>query len=128
MPALDGVVAKLERGARVADVGCGHGISTMLMAKAFPNSEFVGYDFHPSSIEHAQAHAKENGVSGNTHFEVATSKDYPGKDFDLVVVPGAGHGMGGAYGTRRMHDFFVRHLLGAEPPDRNAGPLRRRLQ
>jgi 2-polyprenyl-3-methyl-5-hydroxy-6-metoxy-1,4-benzoquinol methylase len=99
LPALDGVVAKLERGARVADVGCGHGISTMLMAKAFPNSEFVGYDFHLSSIEHAQAHAKENGVSGNTHFEVATSKDYPGKDFDLVAFFDCLHDMGDPAGA-----------------------------
>jgi ubiquinone/menaquinone biosynthesis C-methylase UbiE len=63
LPALDGAVAKLERGARVADVGCGHGLSTMLMAKAFPNSECIGYDFHPSSIEAAEAHAAENGTS-----------------------------------------------------------------
>ena len=77
LPALDGVVAKLERGARVADVGCGHGVSTMLMAKAFPKSEFIGYDFHPSSIEAAQAHAAENGVSANTRFEVAAAKGLP---------------------------------------------------
>src|SRR5579862_303628 len=57
LPALDGVVAKLERGAKVADVGCGHGASTILMARAFPNSEFVGYDFHPSSVEQAERHA-----------------------------------------------------------------------
>ena len=65
LPALDGVVAKLEKGAKVADVGCGHGVSTVMMAKAFPNSQFVGYDFHPSSIEHAQAHAREHGVTAN---------------------------------------------------------------
>src|SRR5207248_9137614 len=99
LPALDGVVAKLERGARVADVGCGHGISTMLMAKAFPNSEFIGYDFHPSSIEHATAHAAENGVSGNTRFEVATSKDYPGKDLDLVAFFDCLHDMGDPTGA-----------------------------
>src|SRR6266496_301206 len=99
LPALDGVIAKLEHGARVADVGCGHGISTMLMAKAFPNSEFIGYDFHPSSIEHAQAHARENGVSGNTRFEVATSKDYPGKDFDLVAFFDCLHDMGDPVGA-----------------------------
>ena len=77
LPALDGVVAKLQRGAEVADVGCGHGWSTVMMAKAFPNSSFVGYDFHPSSIEHARAHAKDHGVTANTRFEVATAKEFP---------------------------------------------------
>ena len=99
LPALDGVVAKLERGARVADVGCGHGWSTVLMAKAFPNSQFVGYDFHPSSIEHAQAHAREHGVAGNTRFEVAAAKDYPGKDFDLVAFFDCLHDMGDPAGA-----------------------------
>jgi 2-polyprenyl-3-methyl-5-hydroxy-6-metoxy-1,4-benzoquinol methylase len=99
LPALEGVVAKLERGARVADVGCGHGISTMLMAKAFPNSEFIGYDFHPSSIEAAKVHAAEDGVSSNTEFEVATAKDYPGKDFDLVAFFDCLHDMGDPAGA-----------------------------
>ena len=99
LPALEGVVAKLERGACVADVGCGHGISTMLMAKAFPNSEFIGYDFHPSSIEAAKAHAAEDGVSSNTEFEVATAKDYPGKDFDLVAFFDCLHDMGDPAGA-----------------------------
>ena len=82
LPALDGVVAKLQRGAKVADVGCGHGLSTVIMAKAFPNSQFIGYDFHPSSIEHARAHAREHGVGSNARFEVGTAKDFPEKDFD----------------------------------------------
>src|SRR5450432_402126 len=81
LPALDGVAAKLERGAKVADVGCGHGVSTVIMGKAFPKSTFVGYDFHPSSIEEAQAHAEMHGVSANTRFEVGLVKDYPGKGF-----------------------------------------------
>ena len=99
LPALDGVVAKLERGARVADVGCGHGISTMLMAKAFPKSEFVGYDFHPSSIEAATAHAAENDVSANTRFEVAAAKHYTGKDYDLVTFFDCLHDMGDPAGA-----------------------------
>jgi 2-polyprenyl-3-methyl-5-hydroxy-6-metoxy-1,4-benzoquinol methylase len=99
LPALDGVVARLERGARVADVGCGHGITSMLMAKAFPKSEFIGYDFHPNSIEHARAHAQENGVSGNTRFEVAAAKEYPGQDFDLVTFFDCFHDMGDPAGA-----------------------------
>jgi 2-polyprenyl-3-methyl-5-hydroxy-6-metoxy-1,4-benzoquinol methylase len=99
LPALDGMVAKLEQGGRVADVGCGHGISTMLMAKAFPNSEFIGYDFHPSSIEAATAHAAEAGVSANTRFQVASAKDFPGTDFDLVAFFDCLHDMGDPAGA-----------------------------
>jgi 2-polyprenyl-3-methyl-5-hydroxy-6-metoxy-1,4-benzoquinol methylase len=99
LPALDGVVDKLQRGARVADVGCGHGWSTVLMARAFPDSEFIGYDFHPSSIEQAQAHADEHGVSANTRFEVATAKAYPGTGFDLVTFFDCLHDMGDPAGA-----------------------------
>jgi len=99
LPALDGVVEKLQRGAKVADVGCGHGVSTVIMAQAFPNSQFIGYDFHPSSIEHAQAHAREHGVTGNTRFEVGTAKDYPEKDFDLVAFFDCLHDMGDPAGA-----------------------------
>jgi 2-polyprenyl-3-methyl-5-hydroxy-6-metoxy-1,4-benzoquinol methylase len=99
LPALEGVIAKLKRGARVADVGCGHGISTALMAKAFPASEFIGYDFHPSSVEAATAHAAEKVISRNTKFEVATAKNYPGKDFDLVTFFDCLHDMGDPAGA-----------------------------
>jgi SAM-dependent methyltransferase len=99
LPALDGVVAKLERGARVADVGCGHGWSTVLMAKAFPKSQFIGYDFHPGSIEDAQAHAEIHGVSGNARFEVGLAKDFPGNDFDLVTCFDCLHDMGDPAGA-----------------------------
>ena len=99
LPALDGVVEKLKRGAKVADVGCGHGWSTVIMAKAFPNSTFIGYDFHPSSIEEAQAHAKTHGVSDNTRFEVGLAKDYPGEDFDLVTCFDCLHDMGDPAGA-----------------------------
>ena len=101
LPALDGVVARLEVGARVADVGCGHGWSTVLMAKAFPNSEFIGYDFHPGSIAQARAHAVAHGVSGNTRFEVAAAKDYPGREFDLVSFFDCLHDMGDPAGAAR---------------------------
>lgn len=98
IPALDGVEEKLEAGARVADVGCGHGISTVLMAEAFPNSTFVGYDFHEKSIEHARQIAEEAGVE-NVSFEVAAAKDYPGSDYDLVTFFDCLHDMGDPVGA-----------------------------
>jgi SAM-dependent methyltransferase len=84
IPALDGVEAKLKDGALAADVGCGHGASTILLAKAFPNSEFIGYDYHAPSIETATERAKEEGVA-NARFEVADATGYAGKDFDLIA-------------------------------------------
>src|SRR5207253_3861831 len=84
LPALDGVVAKLERGATVADVGCGHGASTIIMAVAFPDSTFVGFDYHPASIEAARKAAADAGVADHCTFEVASAADYPGTDYDLV--------------------------------------------
>ena len=96
LPALDGVVAKLQRGARVADVGCGHGASTLLMAEAFPNSEFVGIDFHDASIAHATKQA--NGAK-NVRFEVAKAQDYSGSGFDLVTMFDALHDMGDPVGA-----------------------------
>ena len=99
LPALDGVVAKLEKGAKVADVGCGHGVSTMIMAKAFPNSHFIGYDFHPGSVEQARAHARDHGVAANTRFEVGTAKEYLEKDFDLVACFDCLHDMGDPTGA-----------------------------
>lgn len=99
LPSLDGVVRKLEAGAKVADVGCGHGWSTVLMAKAFPKSQFVGYDFHPGSIADARAHAENHGVSANTRFEVGLAKDYPGTDFDLVTCFDCLHDMGDPAGA-----------------------------
>ena len=101
LPALDGVVAKLERGAMVADVGCGHGFSTVTMAKAFPKSTFVGYDFHPSSIEQARLHAEQHGVTANTRFEVALASEFPGKDLDLVTFFDCLHDMGDPVGAAR---------------------------
>jgi SAM-dependent methyltransferase len=94
LPALDDVVAKLQRGAKVADVGCGHGISTHVMAKAFPNSQFTGFDAHPPSIKDARKQAAAAGTKRNTKFDVAKASDYPGKDWDLVCFFDCLHDMG----------------------------------
>ncbi len=100
IPALDGVREKLERGARVADVGCGLGASTIIMAKAFPRSTFVGFDYHEASIERARERAREAGVAGRTHFEVASAKSYPGT-YDLVACFDCLHDMGDPVGAAR---------------------------
>src|ERR1700710_55098 len=81
LPALDGVVEKLQRGAKVADVGCGHGVSTRLMAEAFPNSRFSGFDPHPGSIEAARQAAKQAGLGERVRFDVQTAKSYPPEDY-----------------------------------------------
>jgi 2-polyprenyl-3-methyl-5-hydroxy-6-metoxy-1,4-benzoquinol methylase len=93
LPALDGVVDKLKKGAKVADVGCGHGLSTILMAQAFPGSRFTGYDFHPGSIAAATAHVQAHGLT-NVHFEVGRAQDFEGRDFDLITCFDCLHDMG----------------------------------
>ena len=85
IPALDGVEAKLKSGAKVADVGCGLGASTLLMAKAFPKSQFHAFDYHTGSIEMARQRAKAQGVSDNVTFDVAKSTDFPGSGYDLIA-------------------------------------------
>jgi SAM-dependent methyltransferase len=99
IPALDGVEEKLERGAKVADVGCGHGASTIILAEAFPNSEFFGFDYHPESIERAREAADEAGVGDRITFEAAAAKDYPGGGYDLVCVFDCLHDMGDPVGA-----------------------------
>ncbi len=98
LPALDGVVEKLQRGARVADVGCGHGASSVLMARAFPRSHFTGFDYHAPSIERARNAAEEAGVAGNTQFKVASAKAFPGT-YDLVAFFDFLHDMGDPAGA-----------------------------
>ncbi len=98
IPSLDGVAEKLKQGAKVADIGCGHGASTFVMAEAFPNSEFIGYDIHDKSIEHATQLAKESGLS-NISFEVATAKDFPGNGYDFVTFFDSLHDMGDPVGA-----------------------------
>jgi SAM-dependent methyltransferase len=99
IPALEGVEEKLERGAKVADVGCGHGASTIIMAEAFPNSEFFGFDYHAPSIERAREAAREAGVEDRITFAVASAKDYPGSGYDLVCVFDCLHDMGDPVGA-----------------------------
>jgi 2-polyprenyl-3-methyl-5-hydroxy-6-metoxy-1,4-benzoquinol methylase len=101
LPALDGVEAKLRSGAKVADIGCGHGSSTVLMAQAFPNATFFGFDFHAPSIEAAQAKAAAAGVTANTRFATVGAKDYTEQGFDLVCIFDALHDMGDPVGAAR---------------------------
>jgi SAM-dependent methyltransferase len=98
IPALDGVKEKLEAGINVADIGCGFGTSTMIMAKAFPKSRFFGFDIHPDSVAHATAHAKEEGLN-NVTFAVAAAKDVPGNDYGFVTIFDALHDMGDPVGA-----------------------------
>jgi 2-polyprenyl-3-methyl-5-hydroxy-6-metoxy-1,4-benzoquinol methylase len=99
IPALDGVHDKLVRGAKVADVGCGKGASTILMAKAFPKSHIFGFDYHDKSIEAARESAKRQGVADRVTFEVAKAKEFPGKDYDFVAVFDCLHDMGDPVGA-----------------------------
>jgi 2-polyprenyl-3-methyl-5-hydroxy-6-metoxy-1,4-benzoquinol methylase len=110
LPALDGVVEKLERGAKVADVGCGHGASTILMAQAFPNSTFVGSDYHDGSIETARQRAEEAGVADRVTFEVSPAAGYSGTGYDLVTMFDCLHDMGDPTGAAR----HVRETLAAD--------------
>jgi SAM-dependent methyltransferase len=99
IPALDGVHEKLESGARVADVGCGHGASTLILAEAYPRSEIVGFDYHPESIERARAAAQQAGADDRVSFEIASAKAYPGSGYDLVAMFDCLHDMGDPVGA-----------------------------
>jgi SAM-dependent methyltransferase len=99
IPALQGVQQKLEAGARVADVGCGKGASTLLMAKAFPKSDFFGFDYHDQSIAGARDSAKRQGMADRVSFDVTKAKEYPGKDYDFVTVFDSLHDMGDPVGA-----------------------------
>jgi 2-polyprenyl-3-methyl-5-hydroxy-6-metoxy-1,4-benzoquinol methylase len=99
IPALEGVEERLRRGAKVADIGCGHGVSTAIMAKAYPESTIHGFDYHEASIDRAREIAEAEGASGNTEFVVATAKDFPGEGFDLVCFFDCLHDMGDPVGA-----------------------------
>jgi 2-polyprenyl-3-methyl-5-hydroxy-6-metoxy-1,4-benzoquinol methylase len=98
LPALDGVAERLRSGATVADVGCGHGVSTIVMAQAFPASQFTGFDFHPGSIAAATAHARSHGLT-NLRFAVARAQDFPAEDLDLITCFDCLHDMGDPAGA-----------------------------
>jgi 2-polyprenyl-3-methyl-5-hydroxy-6-metoxy-1,4-benzoquinol methylase len=106
LPAVEGAVERLEEGAMVADIGCGHGASTIIMAQAFPRSHFIGFDYHEGSIEHARQAAERAGVADRVSFETATAQDFPGRDYDFVTVFDALHDMGDPVGA-------ARHVRGA---------------
>jgi SAM-dependent methyltransferase len=99
IPSLPGVEEQLRAGARVADVGCGHGASTILMALAYPSSSFLGFDYHDASIDEARKRAEAAGVADRVSFQVASASGYPGRDYDLVTVFDALHDLGDPVGA-----------------------------
>lgn len=101
IPAIDGMEAKLKEGARVADIGCGHGASTIVMAQAYPASRFTGFDYHAESVAAANERARLAGVAERCRFEVASAKDFPGRNYDFVTVFDALHDMGDPAGAAR---------------------------
>lgn len=133
IPALDGIEAKLRQGAKVADVGCGVGFSTLLMAEAYPESEFTGYDFHEPSIEEARCHAEEHGLGERVRFEVSTAKEIGGRDFDLVTMYDCLHDMGDPRGCaahmRRIvapgGSWMVVEPIAGDRPEQNLNPVGR---
>lgn len=117
LPAMDGVVDKLRAGAKAADIGCGHGVTTILMARAFPNSQFVGIDYHDESIATAREHAAQAGI-GNAAFEVADASEYRGGDYDLIAFFDCLHDMADPAGAARHARESLKpdgHCLLVEP-------------
>jgi len=110
LPSLDGVVQKLRTGARVADIGCGFGYSTIIMAQAYPNSAFVGFDYHVESIAAARKLAAEAGVVDRVSFTVSTASDFPGTGYDLITSYDCVHDMGDPGGVALQ----VRQALAAD--------------
>lgn len=133
IPALDGVTAKLAANAKVADIGCGVGFSTILMAQAFPNSEFIGFDFHEASIIDAREHAQTHGVGGRVRFEVANAKEITQRNFDLVTMYDCLHDMGDPRGcaahVKQMlkpdGTWMIVEPIAGDRPEQNMNPVGR---
>lgn len=133
LPALDGVEDKLKAGAKVADVGCGVGFSTLLMAEAYPESEFIGYDFHERSIEEANRHAQEHGLDDRVRFEATTAKEIEEKDFDLITFFDCLHDMGDPRGCaahmksilKKDGTWMVVEPIAGDAPAHNMNPVGR---
>ena len=133
IPAMDGVEEKLRTGAKVADVGCGVGFSTLLMAEAYPESHFTGYDFHEPSIEDARRHAAEHGLSDRVRFEVSTAKDISERNFDLITMYDCLHDMGDPRGCaahmRRIlapeGSWMIVEPIAGDRPEENLNPVGR---
>jgi 2-polyprenyl-3-methyl-5-hydroxy-6-metoxy-1,4-benzoquinol methylase len=134
LPALEGMMPRLESGAKVADVGCGVGFSTLLMAEAFPNSQFIGYDFHKPSIEQANAHATAHGLSSRVSFETAPAKEIAERGFDLVTMFDCLHDMGDPRGcAEHMRQLLkddgswmlVEPIAGNSPAENMGNPVSR---
>jgi SAM-dependent methyltransferase len=133
LPALDGMMDRLAGGASVADVGCGVGFSTLLMARAFPKSRFVGFDFHEPSVEEARRHAQEHGLADRVRFEVAKAKEIAERDFDLVTTFDCLHDMGDPAGCaahmRRILKadgaWMIIEPLAGDRPENNLNPVGR---
>lgn len=133
IPALGGVEAKLKKGARVADVGCGVGFSTLLMADAYPESEFVGFDFHEPSIAEARRHAEEHGYGDRVRFEVAAAKEIDEDGFDLITMYDCLHDMGDPRGcARHMREmlapdgcWMIVEPIAGDRPAENMNPVGR---
>jgi SAM-dependent methyltransferase len=131
LPALDGVTSKLAQGATVADVGCGHGISTMIMARAFPASRFLGFDSHAASLEAARQRAQREQLGDRVRFEQATASDYGGDRYDLICFMDSFHDLGDAvaaarHAARRLADggsVMLVEPFAAQHPEDNHGPL-----
>jgi ubiquinone/menaquinone biosynthesis C-methylase UbiE len=133
LPALAGVEDKLRSGAKVADVGCGIGFSTILMAKAYPNAHFIGYDFHEPSVEEARTHAETHGLSDQVKFIATSAKDIEEGDFDLVTSFDCLHDMGDPRGcARRMRQilksdgtWMIVEPIAGDRPEENMNPIGR---
>lgn len=133
IPALDGVEAKLRKGIKVADIGCGVGFSTLLMAKAYPASTFVGYDFHGPSIDEANQHLKQHGSPDNVRFETSTAKDIRERDFDLVTMFDCLHDMGDPRGAanhirsiiKKDGTWMIVEPMAEDRPEANLNPVGR---